>query len=89
MLRYLKGTNIYPRHLAVDSPISNRERCGNGERRCEALDGRGTGTQKHVKYDYSATERARIGWYAAENGPARAVHYFSMIFDKMVSEKNE
>ena len=92
MLRYFKRTNIYPFHLAVNSPISNGERWGKGEQRCEVLDGRGIGTRKRVKYMYndcSATERARIGQYAAEIGPARAVHYFSMVFDKMVSENNE
>ena len=48
------------------------------------------GTRKRVKYnDYSATEGARIGQYAAENGPARAVSYFSKVLDKMVPEKNE
>ena len=48
------------------------------------------GTQKRVKYNnYSATERARIGQYAAENGPARAVRYFSKVLDKMVPEKND
>ena len=46
------------------------------------------GTRKRIKYnDYLATERARIDQYAAENGPARAVHYFSKVLDKKVPEK--
>ena len=32
--------NQSPRHLAVNSLISNGERCGKGERRCKAFDGR-------------------------------------------------
>ena len=45
------------------------------------------GTRKHVKYnDYLATERARIGQYATENGPARAVCHFSKVLDKKVPE---
>ena len=45
------------------------------------------GTRKCVKYDYSAIERARIGQYAAENVPARAVRYFSKVLDRMVNTK--
>ena len=45
------------------------------------------GTWKRVEYNnYSATERARIGQYAAENGPARAVRRFSKVLDKKVPE---
>ena len=46
------------------------------------------GTRKRVKYnDYSATERARISQYAAENGSACAVCYFSKVLDKKVPQK--
>lgn len=36
--------------------------------------------------DYTAKERAQIGKYAAENGPARAVRHFSSILDRKLPE---
>ena len=45
-------------------------------------------TRKRVKYNknYSATDSARIGQYAAENGLARAVRHISMVVDKKAPE---
>ena len=36
--------------------------------------------------DYTPEERARIGKYAAENGPVRAVRYCSKVIGKSVPE---
>ena len=42
---------------------------------------------KRVKYnDYSASERAQIGKYAAENGPTRAVQHFSKTLSMKIPE---
>ena len=50
------------------------------QRQCEALMEREASEIKRVKYnDYTATERAQIGKYAAENGPACAVRHFSQV----------
>ena len=43
----------------------------------------GTSKKGRGKYnDYTAEERAKIGKYAEENGPARAVRHFSKILDR-------
>ena len=42
---------------------------------------------KRVKYnDYSASEKAQIGKYAAENGPTRAVQHFSKTLSMKIPE---
>ena len=47
----------------------------------------GTSKKGRGKYnDYTAEERAKIGKYAAENGPARAVRHFSKILNKKLPE---
>ena len=44
-------------------------------------------TSTRVLYNgYSATERAKIGKYAAENGPTRASRHFSEVLEKKVPE---
>ena len=42
---------------------------------------------KRDSKDYTAEERAKIGKYAAENGPARAVRHFSKVLDRKLPKR--
>ena len=83
MLRYFKRTNPLATLPSTVPSLMGKdvEKVNEGAKRSMEEGG----TRKRVKYnDYSATERARIGQHAAENGPARAVHHFSKVLDKKV-----
>ena len=52
-----------------------------------AMEREAEATSTRVMYNgYSATERAKIGKYAAENGPTRASRHFSEVLEKKVPE---
>ena len=43
-------------------------------------------TSGHGKYEYTPEERAQIGKFAAEHGPAKAVRHFSKLLSRKVPE---
>ena len=88
MLRYFNRPNTPATLLLTVPSLTGKdvEKVNEGAKRSMEEGG----TRKRVKYnDYLAIERARIGQYAAKNGSARAVRYFSKVLDKKVPEKNE